>query len=141
MGWHANALTPAWLSRERPDLFDAAGGWPADPIEQVALEIGMLVCLMEEAAARHPDWSVVDHEDLCAAPTAGYATLFDRVGLGFNDEVRSFVESTNRDGRGHDITRVAAQAPLRWQRLSPEDRDRALTMLRRLPIRVAPLPA
>src|SRR5437868_6400530 len=66
MGWRAWPETGIWLERWRPDLLDMVGGWPTDPVEQVAVEVGMKAWIQEELLARNPGWLAVGHEDLCA---------------------------------------------------------------------------
>ena len=134
MGWFAGPMQKPWFERVRPDLLAAVGGWPAEPIEQVALRVGTLFAMQEEVIERHPEWPVVVHEQLCEDPVEYFAELFDQVGLAFSEEVRAFIRATDAPGAGHDITRMARSAPERWRRLSTEDRVRAQAILERLPL-------
>ncbi len=53
----------------------------ADPIERMSWTIGLLLAVIEDTSARHPEWHVRTHEQLCADPLAEFRQLFADLGL------------------------------------------------------------
>ncbi|MGH3658472.1 MAG: hypothetical protein ACRDUA_17595, partial [Micromonosporaceae bacterium] len=93
---------------------------PLDPgcsrLAVVTWQIGLFTVALERAAARHPDWVVVSHEQLCADPERGFAGLCSALGLEWGDGGRRFLAASNRPGTGTTTFRVAGEQPERWKR-------------------------
>ena len=90
---------------------------PADqPVARLARFLGLLTVSLEQAARRHTDWTVVHHEAICVVyPRRSFRNLAERLGLQWTEEADAAVASTNRDGRGFQIQRVAADLPNAWR--------------------------
>ena len=89
---------------------------PADqPVARLAWFLGLLTVSLEQAARRHTDWTVVHHEAICVDPRRSFRNLAERLGLQWTEEADAAVASTNRDGRGFQIQRVAADLPNAWR--------------------------
>jgi hypothetical protein len=121
----------------------AAERWGIDPpppdapeLAHHAFEFGILTNALADAAARHPDWVVAHHEELCVDSPARLRDLAERLGLTWNDDADRFVRDSDRDGAGFATTRVASEQPDRWRaRLSDEDVDAIRTVLHAFPAR------
>jgi len=90
--------------------------------EKVLMAYCMLLRVVEQQAAKHPEWVVVRHEDLCAAPLAGFDAMFSRLGMTFTSEAMEFVERSSGvdDGKTYGLFRDSAQAAESWRRELPE---------------------
>jgi len=121
----------------------AASRWgiappPADAPElaQHAFEFGVLTNALVDAAARHPEWIVARHEDLCVDAPTRMRALVEQVGLEWSDATERFVRESDRQGEGFATTRVAREQPDRWRdRLSAADVDTIRGVLRGFPDR------
>ena len=131
LGWGSGYIDASWFGRHRPDLLERAGGWPDDEIGQVAVAIGALQTLRDEACARHPDWVVISHEDLCREPLDGFRQLFDRLGLVFDSGVEDYITRSDVPGEGLDTRRRTAEQPDRWRRLPAGELARVEAILSR----------
>jgi hypothetical protein len=101
-----------------------------------AFEFGVLTNALVDAAARHPEWTVARHEDLCVDSSSRLRELAERLGLTWNDAADRFVRESDRDGAGFATTRVASEQPDRWRaRLSSDDVDAIRGVLRSFPDR------
>jgi len=78
-------------------------------------EYGVLACALRDAAARHDDWTVVRHEQLCTDPVAEFRALTGTLGLGWNDDVAEFLTESDRAGTGYQTNRRATDQPDRWR--------------------------
>lgn len=83
--------------------------------------------------ATRPAWSFVRHEDLARAPSAGFAELYQRLGLRWDERVAAKVESHSGAGnpaevarwRHVSVTRDSRASTSTWrQRLTPEEVER-----------------
>jgi hypothetical protein len=137
MGWlHAGAdvlgeLDPRSLSRlERASGVAAVSGGP--PLEQATQLIGLLTGALLDATRRHPEWSVVAHEALCAEPHRCFRIAASELGLGWSGAVDRMLDELNRPGTRYETLRVAADLDDVWRtRLTQEEIDAASTQLRR----------
>jgi hypothetical protein len=99
-----------------------------------AFEFGVLTNALVDAAARHPEWIVARHEDLCVDAPSRLRELAERLGLAWNDAADRFVRESDRDGAGFATTRVASEQRDRWRdRLSSDDVDAIRSVLRTFP--------
>ena len=99
-----------------------------------AFEFGVLTNALVDAAARHPDWVVARHEELCVDSATRMRELAERLDLTWSDAADRFVRESDRDGTGFATTRVASALPDRWrERLTPDDVDVIRAVLRTFP--------
>jgi hypothetical protein len=109
---------------------------PDSPLGRQAWQVGLLTSLYEAIAARHPDWVVVTHEDMCVNPVDSFRALSQRVGLGWSDRAAEEVLRSNRPGSGYETNRVASGLADRWrERFAPQEIEEMAAILRRFPIR------
>ena len=107
----------------------------APPLARAAWQLGLLVTALAKAAALHPGWTVVRHEELCATPEACFRGLCQRLGLRWTDSLAQFLEASNRPGSGFRTDRVAAEEVERWRsRLTSEQRDQVRSALSAFPL-------
>lgn len=89
---------------------------------------------LADAAARHPDWIMVGHEDLCRDAAGGLRDLAARLGLVWTDAAEEFVAASDGDGSGFATVRVAAEQRDRWrERLSTTEVDVVRSVLAEFP--------
>lgn len=129
LGWGSGYIDREWLARHRPEVLDRAGGWPDDEVGRVAVAVAALQTLLDEAVARHPDWLVVAHEDLCRDPAGGFADVFERLGLAFGPEAEAYLLASDAPGEGLETRRRTAEQPDRWRRLPHAELARAEEVL------------
>jgi hypothetical protein len=109
-------------------------------LHQVAWHVGLLSLGLERAIARHPDWIVVSHEELCQSPLEGFRELFSRSGLSWTSAVEREFHRLNKPGSGVGPQRVARDRIDSWKAtLSAEQVDEATRILQ--PFRDAPVTA
>ncbi|MGH9037822.1 MAG: sulfotransferase [Acidimicrobiia bacterium] len=117
LGWGGLRIDRHPLVQER--YVRPLGITPLDPgcshLAAVTWQIALLTVALQSAAARHPEWHVVSHEDLCADPEDGFARLCTTLGLDWGDGGRRFLAASNRPGTGTTTFRVAADQPERWR--------------------------
>jgi hypothetical protein len=89
----------------------------------------------DEVASRHPDWIVVDHEDLCLDPVAKFRRLVADLGLEWTEACERYLESSNRPGDGFDTKRVSSELSGKWRNvLSDQEIDTARELVSQFPI-------
>jgi hypothetical protein len=74
------------------------------------------LALLLECAVRHPSWRVINHEDMCSDTEARFRSLFDQLGLEWNDRVAAHLAGSDVPGSGWEITRVREQESDVWKR-------------------------
>jgi hypothetical protein len=105
-------------------------------LSSTAWVVGLLRAAHDEAAARHPEWLQVSHDELCGSPDVGFRHLADECGLLWNRDAERFLQETNRPGSGYDIHRPTKEQPARWrQRFDTKDVKEIARVLERFPIR------
>ena len=98
-----------------------------DPVERMCWRIGLLLAVLEESTARHPEWHRRGHEHLCEDPGTEFRRLYDDLGLTWTAEAGKYLEDKNTPGTGFQLKRVASELSGSWrERLE----DRHLEMLR-----------
>ena len=127
---HPLNMAPAWVDQGwEPTLaapgmeavrnrFERTAVWPppeGDGLIQAAWHICARSALMLETVARHPDWTVISHEQQCLDPTARFTELFGRIGLTWTPELRDMLAESNRPGTGYTTQREWKDEPLRWR--------------------------
>lgn len=123
LGWLPQQLG---RSRDEADLLGERLGTPppsADsPLdEQQAWSYTAMTRALDEASARHPEFVVVQHEDLCRDPQAQFRALFDRLGLGWDARVEEHLRRNDAPASGYTTQRLAAEQPDRWRLRLTED--------------------
>lgn len=113
-------LDSSWVGANRPDLAAATAGTVDSDAGATALAVGVLTVALDEAIARHPEWMVVDHEDLCADPANGFKQMYSALELNWDGAVEAHIRRTNRPGKGMQTARIAAEQPARWLRLTED---------------------
>lgn len=108
----------------------------ASSLARISWEVGLLNCVLEEAARKHPEWLIVTHERLCEDPLGEFKRLSDSLGLHWGEAARQFVVDSNRPGSDYEPQRVALEQPQRWRsRLSDEQVSEIASVLRGFPLR------
>jgi hypothetical protein len=108
---------------------------PADRVLHHAWSVGANMSVLDDAVRAHPEFAVVDHEDLCADPIGRFRALAGALGLDWMADDEARLVAADRPGTGFELNRVAADVPGSWrQRLPPEDARAAAAMLRKFPI-------
>lgn len=117
LGWGGFPLTTDRVVRE---YLEPLGITPLpagrSPLAQLTWQVALLSLALEQAVANHPEWVVVSHEELCAAPAAGFAQLCQKLGLSWGEPSRRFLTESDRPGTGITTARVTAEQPDRWRR-------------------------
>jgi hypothetical protein len=85
------------------------------------MSFGVLVSALHDAAARHPDWIVVHHEELVLDPAAQFRALAERVGLEFSDEAAAYLRESDQKGEGYATKRDREGLRSKWRRVLTED--------------------
>ena len=101
---------------------EAMAARPGDILDQAGLLWNVIHTVIDGYRRDHPDWIFVRHEDLSAAPVAGFRDLAGRVGLDFTPEVQAYVAETTSPGnpaeagRGvvHELRRDSGAAARTW---------------------------
>lgn len=103
-------------------------------IERQAFVYGVAACQLRDAAARHPEWTVVRHEVLCGDPIAQARALLARVGLEWGPGTEQYLVESDRDGSGYHTQRRASEQADRWRtRLDAGQVDAIRAELARFP--------
>lgn len=87
----------------------------ATQLERQAFSFAVLASALHEAAARHPDWVVTRHDDLCLDPATRFAALADVLGIDWTDDAARFLDESDREGAGYGTARRTAEQPGRWR--------------------------
>jgi hypothetical protein len=108
---------------------------PQPGVAQGAWWVGVEMSALEDARRAHPEFHVVDHEDLCEDAVGRFRALADGLGLEWTADDEATVLASNRPGERYERTRVAADLPGAWRRrLPPDVAQTAATVLSRFPI-------
>jgi hypothetical protein len=108
----------------------------ASPLANIAWHVGLLTHVVGDAVDRHPEWLLVDHEQLCEAPSSRFRAIFDHLGLTWSNDVDHFLHTNNRPGEGLKPVRVTTEQPDRWRaRLNDGEIDEIQSVLEQFPRR------
>lgn len=103
---------------------------PPDVIDQAALVWRILAHRIHTYRQTRPAWIFVRHEDLSRQPHAGFANLYDRLGLRLTPGVRRYIDRTSGadnpaevpDNRFQHLARDSQANIWTWQdRLTPDE--------------------
>jgi hypothetical protein len=113
---------------------------PSEPqLVHQTFEYGVLACALRDAAARHGDWTVVEHEQLCTDPVAQFRGLVGGLGLTWTDDAAAYLADSDREGTGYATQRRAEDQPDRWkERLDADQVTTIRTTLARFPEALVP---
>ncbi len=125
---------PELLKRYR-DRFEGEPPTAKDSeLTQVAWLVGLQTAVLGEAVERHPEWVVVNHEDMCIDPVEKFRALCKIMRIPWSDDVEEFLESSNRPGEGMVTNRVTSEQVDKWRRvLSVEEVQEISSVLNRFP--------
>jgi hypothetical protein len=126
LGWRPQRLAgDATQERELGELVDAAPPPEnASLVEQHAWSYAALTRALDIETAHHPEWLVVQHDELCTDPQTEFARLFERLGLTMSSEVLDLLAQHDTPATGYTTKRVANEQPNRWRdRLDTEQVD------------------
>ena len=131
---HPGSILASWISLDYVDQYvpfetlpgvrRLADEWGIEPpgpdhLTKMIWRIGILLCALEHAAAKHPAWVVRTHEHLCRDPQEEFRALFADVGLRWNEDAESNLAENDRPGKRFLTRRVASELPDNWkQRLT-----------------------
>src|SRR5581483_6752287 len=106
-----------------------------DQFDRQVWLIGFTHSAYDELVERHPEYFVVDHEQLCADPLAEFKTLVDELGLVWGAECEDYLRASNRPGEREQTSRVASEQSGKWRTaLSPAQVERAVELLAQFPV-------
>jgi hypothetical protein len=91
-------------------------GPDASQLQRIAAWVGVLTTVLNEELERHPDWLLVTHEDLCAAPETRIRDVSEWAGLTWTSAAASFLQESNRPGEGFSSVRITRDQPGQWRR-------------------------
>ena len=138
-----NPISAGWQRLSAGDFDSLAErlGMPPRPAADVrsAASITWVICFLlselDDAARRHPEIVIADHEIICRDPLGEMRYIAGQVGLTWTDEADEFVIGSNRTGKGYKTHRVARQVVGNWrERLTPEQLFEAQAVLAGFPI-------
>jgi Sulfotransferase family len=125
-----------------------ASMFDVDPNDRVAGAAVLWLALnrvLLEQRARHPDWLVVVHEELCQAPVATFRRLFDQLGLPWSSRIERAIrqqtgahnkaEATSWQDHHRDS---AALFELRRAMLTRAEREKVLAITGDVALRIYP---
>jgi hypothetical protein len=92
-----------------------------DPIERISWRIGLLTAVLEDTAARHPEWHVRSHEQLCTDPPAEFQKLYAELGLEWGEPSARYLDEHNTPGTGFVTKRVASELSDSWRHRLDDD--------------------
>jgi hypothetical protein len=149
---HPAAIYSSWLALDLPDadrrldrqasvrrrvidplhLPDPGTGRSARAIWQ----LGVLLCALEDAVARHPEWHVRSHEELCLDPDDGFRALATELDIPWSGDAAAVLRAQDRDGSGFSTERRTGELPDAWRtRLSAAQVDELRRILGDFPLR------
>ena len=117
LGWLPQVLGSGDAEeRALGDELGAAPPGPDAPIEaRHAWSYSALTRCLDVEAAEHPNWVVVQHEDLCNDPIGRFGDLFSRLGLDFDARIEATLASNDTAAEGYTTKRVASEQAERWK--------------------------
>jgi hypothetical protein len=97
----------------------------------MAIQVGVFYSFLEQHLSQHPDWIVLEHEELCRDPVAGFRELFSVLDLEWSPRVEQAIHLTNATGEGFQTRRISAEEPEKWAKiLTPAQADEIKAALR-----------
>ena len=123
------ALQRAFPQQER------APGAPATYLEKVGALWAAVHAVLLRQVERHPDWVLVRHEDLCAAPGDRFRDLFARLHLEWTPQTTDLLEASTHTAseRPYGTSRVSTDEVDKWrQDLTGQEAEEVLRFVRPL---------
>ena len=126
----------------RPEFLSAYGDrYEGDPpsdqdsnLTRIAWIVGFLTTVMGDALDKHPEWLLVNHEDMCIDPVTKFRALCDVVGIPWSENVTDYLMKSNRPGEGLAPQRITSEQVNKWRAvLSQEEVKEAVEVLKRFP--------
>jgi len=94
--------------------------------------LGVLTLALRAAARRHPEWTVVRHEELCLDPGDKLRALASALGLEWTARTDRLLADLDRPGSGIERVRSTAQLPEIWRsRLRPDQLEEIAPLIER----------
>ncbi|MBA2297638.1 MAG: sulfotransferase [Actinobacteria bacterium] len=94
--------------------------------------LGVLTLALRAAARRHPEWTVVRHEELCLDPGDKFRALAGTLGLEWTARTDRLQADLDRPGSGVERVRSTAQLPEIWRsRLRPDQLEEIAPLIER----------
>jgi hypothetical protein len=113
---------------------------PGDPqLVQQSYYFGVLATGLREAAAHHPEWTTVSHEELCVDTHSRFRVLAAGLGLEWGPQAVQYIDASNEEGHGYRTSRRTEAQPQRWrQRLDADQITTIRATLARFPYPLLP---
>lgn len=93
----------------------------APPIARMTWLLGLYTLSLEEAARRHPEWQVVQHEEISSRLPDSLQEIAAKLGLQWTKRADQAIAAAMRPGRGFEIARLPDTLRDAWKkRLTPE---------------------
>jgi len=104
-------------------------------LERAAWQVCLLTAVLLEASARHPEWLVAEHDDLCRRPAEQFAGLSAALGVTWNERAEEFLIASDAAGEGFAVRRRREAQPGRWRsRLTAAEVDVLARAMREFPL-------
>jgi hypothetical protein len=85
---------------------------------------GFTMSAYDEVADAHPEFEVVDHEELSADPIPQFRRLVAALRLEWSDACEEYLRASNTQGSGFETRRVAGAQSGKWRARLSEDQQR-----------------
>jgi hypothetical protein len=133
-GWNApsgpmyNAISARMAERFAIELPPVT----ASRLSRTTAIVCSLLYSLSEAKYRHPEWTLIVHEDVCVDPLTQFRSTADAIGLTWNADAERFISESDKPGTGYAVNRVTAEQPGRWrERLAAHDVEEAVAVCER----------
>lgn len=73
----------------------SAPGAGSSSVTLVAYNVGLLTKALRDAAAAHPEWIVVSHDELCVDPMPQFKELTERLGLRWTPAIEDYLHKSD----------------------------------------------
>ncbi len=103
-------------------------------LTKIAWAVGLITTVMSDSLERHPEWLLVNHEDLCIDSPAKFKTLCERLEIPWSESVTEFLKRSNRPGEGLETKRITEEQVDKWKKkLNSEEVEEITEVLNRFP--------
>ncbi|MFV9644341.1 MAG: sulfotransferase [Desulfobacterales bacterium] len=96
-------------------------------IQKMAIQVGAFYYFLEKEVIKHPNWHIVFHEDLCIDSCAKYQRLYKKADLKWDEDVKRFIEDSNRGGSGFSTSRISKQEVQKWKTILSKQQVREIS--------------
>jgi len=105
-----------WLARH-VSKSTAVPEVPRDPgPAQVAWWIGVLLRVQELAAAAHPAWITISHDQACVDAEGAFGAALEQLGVKPGPSLRRYIDSTDSYGTAYEVKRNRREQPGSWRK-------------------------